>query len=157
LHEAADEGRIAGDNAARYPDVKPGVRRAALSVVFTDPNIALAGATWKRLQGTDFVTGEVSFEDQGRSRVMLVNKGLLHLYADRCSGRFLGAEMIAPRAEHLAHLLAWSVQSGYTVEQMLAMPYYHPVIEEGLRTGLRDLAAKLRQARVRPEGPCPGE
>jgi dihydrolipoamide dehydrogenase len=157
LHEAADEGRIAGENAARYPGVQPGVRRAALSVVFTDPNIALVGATWKRLQGTDFVTGEVSFEDQGRSRVMLVNKGLLHVYADRCSGRFLGAEMIAPRAEHFAHLLAWSVQSAYTVEQMLAMPYYHPVIEEGLRSGLRDLAAKLRQARVRPEGPCPGD
>ena len=29
-----------------------------------------------------FVTGEVSFENQGRSRVMLRNKGLLHLYAD---------------------------------------------------------------------------
>ena len=28
LHEAADEGRIAGDNAARFPDVRPGLRRA---------------------------------------------------------------------------------------------------------------------------------
>lgn len=157
LHEAADEGRIAGDNAARYPEIRPGQRRAALSVVFTDPNIALVGGSWKNLQSADFVTGEVSFEDQGRSRVMLVNKGLMHLYADRCSGRFLGAEMIAPRAEHLAHLLAWSVQSGLTVAQMLAMPFYHPVIEEGLRTGLRDLAAKLREAPVRSEGPCPGE
>ena len=157
LHEAADEGRIAGDNAARYPEVRPGRRRTTLSVVFTDPNIALVGGNWKTLQGADFVTGEVSFEDQGRSRVMLVNKGLMHLYADRCSGRFLGAEMIAPRAEHLAHLLAWSAQAGLTVEQMLAMPFYHPVIEEGLRTGLRDLAAKLREPRVRSEGPCPGE
>ena len=26
LHEAADEGRIAGENAARYPDVRPGLR-----------------------------------------------------------------------------------------------------------------------------------
>ena len=43
--------------------------------------------------------------------------------------------------------LAWSLQSGLTVEQMLAMPYYHPVIEEGLRTGLRDLAAKMRAVR----------
>ena len=157
LHEAADEGRIAGDNAARYPGVRASQRRAALSVVFTDPNIALVGGSWNNLQSADFVTGEVSFEDQGRSRVMLVNKGLMHLYADRCSGRFLGAEMIAPRAEHLAHLLAWSVQAGLTVEQMLAMPFYHPVIEEGLRTGLRDLAAKLRDARVQSEGPCPGE
>ena len=30
-----------------------------------------------------------------------------------------------------------------TVSQMLDMPFYHPVIEEGLRTALRDLNAKL--------------
>jgi dihydrolipoamide dehydrogenase len=147
LHEASDEGRIAGDNAARFPQVAQHVRRAPMAVVFSDPNLALVGAGWKALHGTDFVTGEVSFEDQGRSRVMLVNKGLMHLYGDPASGRFLGAEMIAPRAEHLAHLLAWSLQSGFTVDQMLAMPFYHPVIEEGLRTGLRDLAAKIRAAR----------
>jgi dihydrolipoamide dehydrogenase len=30
-----------------------------------------------------------------------------------------------------------------TVAQMLAMPFYHPVVEEGLRTALRDAQAKL--------------
>jgi dihydrolipoamide dehydrogenase len=29
---------------------------------------------------------------------------------------------------------------------MLEMPFYHPVIEEGLRTALRDAAAKLARA-----------
>jgi len=29
---------------------------------------------------------------------------------------------------------------------MLAMPFYHPVVEEGLRTALRDAAAKLERA-----------
>jgi dihydrolipoamide dehydrogenase len=28
---------------------------------------------------------------------------------------------------------------------MLSMPFYHPVVEEGLRTALRDLAAKIAQ------------
>jgi dihydrolipoamide dehydrogenase len=32
-----------------------------------------------------------------------------------------------------------------TIAQMLDMPYYHPVIEEGLRTALRDADRKLRQ------------
>ena len=54
-------------------------------------------------------------------------------------GRLLGAEMIGPAAEHLGHLLAWSVQRGDTVHQMLDNPFYHPVIEEGLRTALRQL------------------
>jgi dihydrolipoamide dehydrogenase len=143
LHEAADEGKTAGENAARYPEVRPGLRRAALGVVFSDPQMMMVGQSFASLSEGGFVTGEVSFEDQGRSRVMLKNKGLLHVYADKESGRFLGAEMIGPRAEHIAHLLAWSAQQGLTVAQMLDMPFYHPVVEEGLRTALRDAAAKL--------------
>ena len=30
-----------------------------------------------------------------------------------------------------------------TVPDMLGMPYYHPVIEEGLRSALRDLNRRL--------------
>jgi dihydrolipoamide dehydrogenase len=41
--------------------------------------------------------------------------------------------------------LAWSIQQRLTVQQMLAMPFYHPVIEEGLRTALRDAAAELER------------
>ena len=51
--------------------------------------------------------------------------------------------MVGPRAEHLAHLLAWACQSHMTVRQMLDMPFYHPVIEEGLRTALRALQEQL--------------
>ena len=93
-----------------------------------------------------FATGQVSFEDQGRSRILLRNKGLLNVYGDLATGRFVGAEMLAPAAEHLAHLLAWALQNQMTVAQMLEMPFYHPVIEEGLRTALRDLDVKLRAA-----------
>ncbi len=146
LHEAADEGRIAGDNAARFPAVAKGLRRAQLSIVFTDPQIAIVGAGMASLAKGAFVAGEVSFEDQGRSRVMLRNRGHLRVYADPADGRFLGAEMAGPDAEHIGHLLAWALQSRLTVAQMLEMPFYHPVIEEGLRTALRDLAARLKDA-----------
>jgi dihydrolipoamide dehydrogenase len=143
LHEAADEGRAAGDNAARYPDVKPLVRRAAISVVFSEPGIAMVGARFLDLADGSFVTGEVSFEDQGRSRVMLRNRGLMHVYVDRDTRRFVGAEWIGPDAEHIAHLLSWALQMGLTVDAMLAMPFYHPVVEEGLRSALRSAAAQL--------------
>ncbi|WP_026224997.1 dihydrolipoyl dehydrogenase [Methyloversatilis thermotolerans] len=146
LHEAADEGRIAGDNAARFPDVQPGLRREPIAVVFSDPQLATVGKRHADLAPDSFVTGEVSFEDQGRSRVMLRNKGLLHVYAEKGSGRLLGCEMMGPDVEHLAHLLAWAMQSGMTVQRALEMPFYHPVVEEGLRTALRDAAAKLSAA-----------
>lgn len=147
LHEASDEGQIAGQNAANYPDVRPGHRRAPLAVVFSDPQIAAVGRTYGKLEAGTFVTGEVSFVNQGRSRVMLKNRGRLHVYADRDTGEFLGAEIFGPSAEHLAHLLAWSVQQRLTIAEMLAMPFYHPVIEEGLRTALRDAQAKLDAVR----------
>ena len=145
LHEAADEGNIAGTNAGRFPFVAAMPRRSPLAVVFSDPQIGMAGSPFADLSINDIVIGEASFEDQGRSRVMLQNRGLLRVYADRNSGRFLGAEMVGPRAEHLAHLLAWSHQAGLTVQQMLDMPYYHPVVEEGLRTALSDAQAQLKR------------
>jgi dihydrolipoamide dehydrogenase len=148
LHEAADEGRIAGDNAARFPRVQPGARRSPLAIVFTAPQLATVGARHADLVPGTFVTGAVSFEDQGRSRVMLRNRGLLHVYADSTSGRLLGAELIGPDAEHLAHLLAWAHQLKLTVSDMLALPFYHPVVEEGLRTALRDAQARLDSLKV---------
>jgi dihydrolipoamide dehydrogenase len=146
LHEAADQGRIAGENAGRYPDVRSGLRRTPLAVVFTDPQVASVGFNLDQLNQhfkDRFAEGFVSFEDQGRSRVMLCNKGMLKVYAERGSGLFLGAEMFGPAAEHIGHLLAWAAQKHMTVAEMLDMPFYHPVIEEGLRTALRDLNHNL--------------
>jgi len=144
LHEAADEGFIAGDNAGRFPELKSGLRRSHLSIVFCDPQIAMVGQAWRELEGqANVVVGKISFEGQGRSRVILKNKGLMHLYADRESGLFLGSEFIGPHAEHLAHLLSWAHQQKMTIPQMLEMPFYHPVIEEGLRTGLKDVNEQL--------------
>ena len=153
LHEAADEGRIAGDNAGRWPDVRLRPRRAPLAVVFSEPQMALVGATHAELvaSGAHFEIGEVSFADQGRSRVMGRNQGALQVYAERGRGRLLGAEMIGPAAEHLGHLLAWSVQRGDTVQQMLDSPFYHPVVEEGLRTALRHAQRALQLAAPAPE------
>lgn len=143
LHEASDEGRIAGSNAARFPDVIRGNRRPPMGIVFTSPNIAFVGARWNDLDDENTAVGEVSFDNQGRSRVMGQNAGLMRLYADE-ECRFVGAEMIAPGAEHMAHLLAWSIASDASVPELLSRPYYHPVVEEGLRTGVRDLAKKLQ-------------
>ena len=148
LHEASDEGRIAGANAARYAQgsaVRAHARRTALGVVFTDPQIATVGQAWRDLEGTDFKVGTIDYSDQGRARVMGVNQGRVNIYG--CPrGRLLGAEMFGPAVEHTAHLLAWAIQAGMTVSDALRMPFYHPVVEEGIRSALRDLAHALKLA-----------
>lgn len=143
LHEASDTGRIAGDNAARYPDIRVGLRRSPFSIVFSDPQMSMVGLNWNQVQALDHSVGHVSFANQGRSRVMNRNKGGLFVYAEHGTGRLLGAEMLGPAAEHLGHLLAWAHQHQMTVPHMLELPFYHPVVEEGLRTALRKVNAQL--------------
>lgn len=145
LHEASDEGQAAGYNAAHFPEVRHFKKSTPLAIVFSDPQIMMVGQSYAELasQNADFAVGEINWRGQGRSRVMLVNQGLLRIYGEKGTGLFLGAEMIGPRAEHLAHLLAWAHQSRMTVSEMLERPFYHPVVEEGLRGALRILNHRL--------------
>ena len=149
LHEANDEGFIAGSNAARWPDFQPKVRRTSLAVVFSEPQIALAGESLaqiqQRLGEEGVVVGSMDFSKQGRARVMQQNQGMMKVYACKKTGQLLGTEIFGPRAEHLVHLLAWSIQQKLTLKEILAQPFYHPVLEEGVRTALRSAASQLKK------------
>lgn len=141
LHEAVDDGRIAGRNAARFPAVERPARRTPLAIVFTDPQLAMVGARADTLDADAVACGAADFATQGRARVHARNQGLVRVWARRNDTRLVAGELVAPDAEHLAHLLAWAIQAECTVEEALAMPWYHPVVEEGLRTAIRALAA----------------
>ncbi|MGQ4878565.1 dihydrolipoyl dehydrogenase [Billgrantia sp. LNSP4103-1] len=149
LHEANQQGRIAGHNAGRYPERRAGRRSTPLTIAFTDPQMATVGLSRDEAAsrfGCDNVAeGGACFEDQGRAVVMRQNRGLVRLYAEHGSGLFLGAELFGPQMEHIAHLLAWALEQKMGVERMLEMPFYHPVLEEGLRSALRDLSSALLQ------------
>ncbi len=141
LHEASDEGRMAGYNAVRDSDIRF-YRRAATLITFSDPEIALIGETHAELtaRNADFVTGEASFENQGRALVARQCGGGLRIYANRADGCLLGAEMFAPHSEHFAHMLTRTIEAVLPVHDALLMPFYHPVFEEGVRTALRGAA-----------------
>lgn len=140
LHEGADEGHIAGINATNDGPVRLD-RRTPMTVTFCSPQVAAVGQQAGDLE--ECLIGEVDYSAQGRARVMQENAGLLRIYAASEGGRLLGAEMAAPDAEHLAHLLALAIKQDLTVHDLLRMPFYHPTLEEGLRTALRDIAGKL--------------
>ncbi len=153
LHEAGDEGRIAGYNAARVTDGERPARfrrRTPLFINFCDPNICAVGERLDALDPEQIAIGEIKMAPVGRALIMGNNRGLIRVYAAKASGRLLGAELIAPRGENLAHLLSWSIQQGLTVQQMLRMPFYHPVIEEALQAALGDLERKLDLKRDGP-------
>lgn len=149
LHEALDEGSI----AARHSIGADGAsacycRRPPLRIVFSDPQCAVVGQSHAALRDTSIVIGHVDFRQQARAIIERRNAGVLRLYAEASSGRILGAELVAPEAEHLAHLLAVCIHANMTVHSALQLPFYHPTLEEGLRTALRDAATQLTE--------CPG-
>ena len=154
LHEAADEGHIAGLNATSAQPIRL-PRRTRLGVVFSDPAAATVGQRLDELDPDEALIGEIDFGRQGRARAMARNRGVLRIYASRSeNGRILGAEMACPAAEHLAHLLALAVGQKLTVHDLLRMPFYHPTLEEGLRTALRAVSAQLPPCRLSDLAGC---
>jgi dihydrolipoamide dehydrogenase len=156
LHIAGQEGLLAGKNALRYLDDPTSLcekePQIVLATAFCDPQYSLVGTSYGELKeaSTPFVIGQADLDDQGRARVFQVNRGLIRLYGEPQTGRLLGAELFGPEMEHIAHLLAWSMslandrspERGLTAEDALALPFYHPTIEEALQNALRDLNSK---------------
>lgn len=136
LHEAADDGAISGFNATAA-HTEWFKKRVPLHITFSSPDIAVAGMSHRELtaRGIEFVTGKASWEALGRAMMILGKAaGIARIYADRKDGRLLGAELMAPAGEHMAHLLSWAIGSGLTAADALTMPFYHPVPEEALRS-----------------------
>lgn len=138
LHEAIFDGEIAGRNAASWPKTSPSKRTPAMAITFTDPALALIG----RVDGPGLVLGEVDYADQGRAIIEGLNEGFARIFADR-DGGLTGAVLASPGAEHLAHLLAWAIAEGATVDTLSNRPFYHPTLEEGLKTALLDFNRRL--------------
>lgn len=152
MHEAADAGRIAAYHAL-HPDAQCLARRVPQGIVFTEPGAGRAGLTGPQLPDSDVITASVDFGKQARALMAGRNAGKAKLYVDANSGRLLGTEMVAPDAEHLLHLLAWSIQQKMTVDQLLEMPFYHPTVEEGLRSALQAARRELGKRRSHPDLP----
>ncbi len=141
LHEASAQGELAGTNAARYPRIErrpPGVE---FSVVFTDPDLAFIGGGFDAKKQSEWAIG--CSDDNGRARIDGPAAGVLRAYARRADDVIVGGELFGPDVEHLAHLLAWAAQLEMTVGAVLDLPFYHPTLEESLRSCLRDLRDKL--------------
>lgn len=145
-HEAAHEGKKVVHNCLNYPQVNPIKTLTSLGIVFSDPEMAIVGQSFKQLKdtGIDFITGEASYERQGRAIVLGKNKGGIEIYIERKSEKLLGAELFTEATEHMAHLLSWIIGEGLTLNDILEKPFYHPTLEEGLRTALKHARRQLK-------------
>lgn len=153
LHEASMEGNIAGRNAARAPDTRPTRRMPFFSVTFTHPTTASIGAGPGGAAGM----GVADYGNQGRARVENCAHGRVEIYSD-ANNCLIGADLCAPGGEHLAHLLLWAIEERVTAQEMLRRPFYHPTLEEGLKSALRQICSctGFEEPSDRDVGPLPG-
>ncbi len=142
LHEAGFEGRVAGYNIMQNKPIAFKTK-TPLAITFCEPNIVTVGAKLSELNESDIAIGEVKMAPVGRALIMGKNRGLIRLYADKKTGKLLGASMACVKGENLGHLICWCIEMDMTVQQILRMPFYHPVIEEALQAALYNLKSKL--------------
>ena len=143
-HEAAHEGRMAAHNCLNTP-IKNIKTLTPLAIMFSSPEMATVGQSYQALkeQEIDFITGFASYQKQGRALVLGKNKGAIEVYIDKKSKKLLGAELFVESAEHMAHLLSWMIAEEVTLDDLLIKPFYHPTLEEGLRTALKHARRQL--------------
>ncbi|MGE8559380.1 MAG: dihydrolipoyl dehydrogenase [Acinetobacter sp.] len=144
-HEAAHEGRATVYNCLKFPKLKNIKTLTPLGIVFSQPEMAIVGQSFKQLtqSNIEFVTGIVSYEKQGRAMVLGKNKGAVEVYIDKTTRKFVGSELFVESAEHMAHLLSWIIAEDLTIDEILDKPFYHPTLEEGLRTAFKHARRQL--------------
>lgn len=149
LHEAGHEGKIAGVNAASG-SVTAYKRKTPIAITFCEPNICTCGAAFDELDEATTVIGEMRMGPVGRALIMGKNKGHIRIYAEQKTGKLLGATICASKGESLIHMLTLAIERGETVQSMLAMPFYHPVMEEAVQAALYNTYSKLEIEKTGP-------
>ena len=116
-----------------------------LDAVFTDPQVARVGLTEAvlRKRGIDFVVAEYPFDDHGKSILMEAKHGFVRVFAEKPSGRILGAEIVSKDAAELIHALSVAVSNNLTAESLLRTHWYHPTLSEILSYPLEDIVDEL--------------
>ena len=144
-HEAAHAGRNAIQHCFSQSSVDRLNPLTPIGIVFSSPQMASVGLNSKQLKESNiaFVTGVADYSRQGRAIVNAQNQGAVEIYVDIKTRKILGAEFFIYSAEHLAHLLAWLIDEDATLDDALNKPFYHPTIEEGLRTALKHARRQL--------------
>ncbi len=132
VHVAIYQGEIAARNA-----VTGGAELADYSLqkthtIFTDPQVAVAGATEKELTaaGTPYVGGAYLFSDHGKALTLNKTKGFVKMLAAPEDGRILGAAVIGPEASELIHEVIVAMYYRSTVYDFVKIPHLHPTLAE---------------------------
>ena len=145
VHLAVLQGEIAAHNLARPETPRRMDYRLLISVVFTEPQLALAGLTEKAAaeRKIAYLAASYPFADHGKSLIMEARDGFVKLLADPTSGEILGGACVGPAGGELIHEIVAAMHKHMTVRELAAMPHYHPTLAEIWTYPAEELAEKI--------------
>jgi pyruvate/2-oxoglutarate dehydrogenase complex dihydrolipoamide dehydrogenase (E3) component len=132
VHVAIYQGEVAARNLCLKGFEEADYRLVSAHTVFTDPQVAAAGAGEKELRaaGVPYVVGDYAFAEHGKAQCLAKTKGFVKMMADPVNGRILGAAVIGPDGSELIHEVIVAMNFGATVAQFMRIPHLHPTLAE---------------------------
>jgi len=132
VHVAIYQGEIAARNAVDAGNEEADYRLITAHTVFSDPQVAVVGATEKSLvrAGIPYVRGHYEFAEHGKAMTLNKTDGFVKMMADPTTGEILGAAVIGPQASELIHEVIVAMNYNATVEQFMRIPHLHPTLSE---------------------------
>jgi mercuric reductase len=147
LHIAAEEGRVAGHNAAvGAAEQTVDYVRQDLTIIFTSLTAARTGLTetQARQAGRIIATAGDRPARSGRGITDKDAFGLWKLVADADTGKILGAQILETQADATIHLVKMAMDTGLTVGDLSRMVAYHPTRVERLKGLAHTICTHLR-------------
>ena len=145
VHIAVQQGEIAAYNIANPKTSRRMDYRLLISVVFTEPQVAFVGLTEKeaKARGIPYLTASYPFNDHGKSLIMEAKDGFVKLLAEPKSGEILGGACVGPVGGELLHEIVAAMAKRMTVQELAAMPHYHPTLAEIWTYPAEELAGQI--------------
>ncbi|MHA2297177.1 MAG: dihydrolipoyl dehydrogenase [Candidatus Hodarchaeales archaeon] len=129
-HKATKQGIVAAEVIAGQPSVAD--FRAVPVVIFSDPQVALAGMNEKEAKeaGHEITTGRFSFGASGRALTIMEELGFVKVIVDKKTGILLGIQIVGSNASDLISEAALALEMAATIEDLGFTIHPHPTLPE---------------------------
>jgi len=130
VHLAVQQAEIAAHNIAHPNAPRRMDYRLLLAVIFTEPQVACVGLTEKvaTTRGVSYLIARHPFSHYGKSVIMEARDGYVKLLADPQSGEILGGACVGAFGGELIHEIVAAMAKRMTVQELAALPHYHPTL-----------------------------
>ncbi|PSR31033.1 MAG: dihydrolipoyl dehydrogenase [Sulfobacillus benefaciens] len=131
-HKASYQGKIAAESLSGLPSAADAVVIPA--VIFTDPEIAVAGLSEEAAQAAGYktVVGRFPFAANGRALTLDQSLGEAVVVADEPTGLLLGLGIVGPEASNVIAEGGLALEMGATLEDLAMTIHAHPTLPETL-------------------------